>query len=342
MVLAGDQVPADEARAAAVDRWLQGDDETSLPTLADLARAGDPEARLLLARIETKDLGHSPYRAGLTPKESRALFRKDNGTAFGQSWLVVEADRGNALAAALLQASKPTPSLDVIARLAGLGERQATDHPTRILALYGSQAMRQALRASSDLLPELRPYLAYLSGPPEPRGDGVAALRHMAQALQDTAPVPVPVPVPVPEPASQSETLAMAEYLALGLGFGDPTSGNPWRAVVEGWLARAPAARPIAALCQARCPQEQPACGIAVLGLVGGYYEAIRIASPLERLVSQERFLDSPRAQLMVLWRSARARSETNLHWLSDLPELRAVSQCAADVMRDTRKLFPQ
>ncbi|MCP3972329.1 MAG: hypothetical protein GY717_18795 [Rhodobacteraceae bacterium] len=73
---------------------------------------------------------------------------------------------------------------------------------------------------------ELRPYLAYLSGTPEPARDGLAALRHMAD---------------VPVAAAEPDALGMARLRALGFGFGfgDAGPGNAWRWAVEDWLLSA-------------------------------------------------------------------------------------------------------
>ena len=75
---------------------------------------------------------------------------------------------------------------------------------TRIAALYGSTALRQELREDPNVLAELYPYIDYLSGPPEPRGDGMAALRFLTGA--EIAP-------------DDTDALGMAGLLALGDAF---------------------------------------------------------------------------------------------------------------------------
>lgn len=309
----------------AVTAWLDGDDESSLPWLAGLAASGNADARLLLARIETEDLGHSNFRLSLTPEEARAVFRQESEGFFGPSWLAVEADAGNEMAIALKAAQHSEPHLDVIDYLARNGERQATDHATRIVALYGDDAMKAELAESPHLLAELRPYLAYLSGPEEPRGDGLAALRHIAPGdVMGLTP-------------NDAETIGMAGYLALGLGFGDSSANNVHRPTVEDWLMSASSMRPIANLCRRSCAAEAPQCAFAFLGLSGGYYEAIRYDSPYEKIIPQDVFLNSARAEMMVLRRAVLARTETNLSWLSEMPELREISACAARLTEETR-----
>ncbi len=318
----------DEKLQDAIETWLSGNDVASLPQLSTLAASGNTSARLLLGRIETEDLGASPYLMSLNLGQRKALFRRATHSAFGESWLSFEAKSGNELAQALLDANRPEANLEVIRSLTEFGEHQATDHAVRILALYGTEEEKTDLLNSPALLPELKPYLEYLSGTPEPRGDGLAALRHMAPQKQDRVKPDDP------------DSIGMAGFLALGLGFGDHSEANTWRPVVEDWLMTDRAVRPIASLCRARCPNAAPQCAFAFLGLSGGYFEAIRYDSPLEALIPQQRYVDSPRARLTVLRRSVRARTETNLQWLSELPELAQISQCAVDTIQGERAKY--
>ena len=320
---------ADERFEDAVALWLNGNDAQSLPMFAGLASEGHTDARLLLARIEKTDLGPSPFRLSLTADQSRALFRQSNGSRFGRSWLAVEADAGNTLASALLGLGNPNPDLDLITRLHSLGEAEATDHPSRILALYADEKTKRDLQHSGLLMPDLEPYLAYLSGPPEPRGDGLAALRHILPNRTSEV------------SASNTDALGMAGLLALGTGFGDHRAANPWRRDVENWLLTAPATRPIAGLCNQRCSADVGPCAFAFLSVSGGYYEAIRFDSPLETVIPQARYVTSERARLSVLRRAVNARTETNLDWLSDDPSVSEISQCAADIIADERAKYP-
>lgn len=313
----------------AVTLWLAGDDAESLPRLAALAREGHSDARILLSRIETMDRGPSPYRLSLSGDARRLLFRDmSDHSRFGRSWLSVEASEGNRLAEMFLRSRKPFLQLQTNFALWQAGERQATNYPTRIVALYGSRSMREKLVASETVLPEMRPYLAFLNDTPEPQADGMAALRHMVGLGQAVV------------SSDDPETLGMARFLALGFGFGDMSASNRWRRPVEEWVLSDVSARPIADLCKAECPREVGACAVAFLALTGGFYEVSRLDSPYETVIPQEQFLNSARARLMTLRRAALARDEPNQKYLSDRPGMSRLSSCAAVLVLRERAVY--
>ena len=157
------------------------------------------------------------------------------------------------------------------------------------------------------------------------RGDGLAALRHIQ---------------PQPVDANSDQALGMAGLLGLGLGYGDLSPDNPWRPAVENWVMTARSTTPIARLCDAECPEDTAACAFAFLALSGGYFEVIRYDSPLETVISQDQFLESPRARLMVLRRAALARTETNLEWLANSAPAAQLSNCAIDLVTKERKAY--
>ncbi|MFQ6548937.1 hypothetical protein AADZ90_013340 [Aestuariibius sp. 2305UL40-4] len=306
----------------AVALWLEGNDADSLPQLAEFAQDGHPMARILLARIETTDRGPSPYRLGLSREESRALFRDtSNGHRFGQSWLVPLADDGDPLARALMRAGRPEPQPEVIERLVSLGEPEAAAHATRMVAIYGSPEMKARLKSSKVVQDELAPYFDYLDARPEPQGAGLAALRKIAGERLDSR---------------DPDVRAFSGIVALGYGFGDPTADGALRETIEDWVLTDQAAQPIADLCREACPGEAAACGFTMFALTGGYYEVIRLDSPLETVIPQERFLDSPRARLMALRRAAMAKDETNA-FRASREEIAEISACAADLIMETR-----
>ncbi|MCP3972330.1 MAG: hypothetical protein GY717_18800 [Rhodobacteraceae bacterium] len=73
-----------------------------------------------------------------------------------------------------------------------------------------------------------------------------------------------------------------------------------------------------------------------MLALSGGYYEIIRLDSPAETVISQDRFLTSPRARLMTLRRAAMTRAETDAE-LASLSQIGGISACAARLIATAR-----
>ena len=328
-LLASSPAVAQTSFNQAVDLWLDGNDRDSLPALAVLAQAGDRNARILLARIEMFDRGPSPFRFSLSGAERRALFRQvPPNEIFGKSWLKVEAERGNALAANFLKSRYPEPDLALIKALWDAGEGQATDYPTRIIALYGAEDQKRALLESGRILENLEPFLAYLSGDPEPRGDGLAALRFITGKGQDEI------------NPDNADAFDMAGFLALGFGFGDASPENTYRADLERWILENPATRPIATLCNESCSDDAGACAYAFFALSGGYFEVIRVDTPYQSLISQQQFLDSPRARIMTLRRAALARVEANTRELATTEQIAEISSCAADLVAAERALY--
>ncbi|MEO0752453.1 MAG: hypothetical protein AAFY25_11690 [Pseudomonadota bacterium] len=321
---------ADAARFdRAVAQWLEGDDARSLPELAALAADGHPMARILLSQIEVKDRGHSPFRKALKPSEARALFRRDQGYGgFSQTWLAFEAKSNNPLARALIATRVPRPVDGLIGTLRALGEVEATDYPIRVIALYGSEEAKRRLAESDMMLDELRPYLAYHRSTQTWRGEGIAALRHIAPFAAEMI------------TEDEDETVEIGGLLALGVAAGGTDPANRWRGLVEDWVLTAPATRPIADLCRARCPGEVTGCGFAMLALSGGYYEVVRLDTPLETVIPQEAFLASPRARLMALRRAALAKHNANRGWVARQEEIADMSVCASDLVAQTRAMY--
>ncbi|WP_350335076.1 hypothetical protein [Coralliovum pocilloporae] len=313
----------------AVALWLDDDDRHSLPELARLAEDGNVAARLLLSRIERTDRGPSPYVRTLSDQQRLALFRpRSDGGRFHPSWLMVEMQKKNALARMLQMAGRPQVDVELIRGLRDAGELQATDHPTRIAALYGTHGLRQLLLDEKLVLPELVPYVLYNRLAPEPRGDGIAALRWIVQPRTPDLVSP-----------DDPETLSMAGLLALGFGYGSLSPDNRWYKYVENWVLRSEAARPVADFCQRSCGSDKKACAMTMLALTGGYYEVIRLDSPLESVIGQERFLASKRARQSAFRRAAMARSETD-DWLATIPEIARHSVCLANQVDAHRALF--
>ncbi len=105
----------DPALQAAIEVWLEDDDENSLPVIANLAGEGNIAARLLLARIEDTDRAPSDYVSSLSRTERVNLFRSTSGKGvFRPSWLKSEMLAGNKIASAFLKSSALEVNIDAI------------------------------------------------------------------------------------------------------------------------------------------------------------------------------------------------------------------------------------
>lgn len=286
----------------AIESWLDGDDRTSLPQLSALARKGNVAARLLLARIESNDRAPSEYILRLSREERLRMFRKArSGTPFFSSWIQVEAERGNELAITLNRASSPLVDLETIRNLIKAGEPQATEHLIKIASLYGTLDDHDRMAKEQLVIPELMPlYRGYIN-PPQRQGDGAQALRYIADRFSDTR-----QKVDIQDEQTRSAIM----FLVWGTPYGEVSDTNRWRPVIERWLLESPEARPISKLCNAQCPDQPGQCALVMMSLLGGYFELIRFDSPLESIVSQDRFLNSARASMMVLRSAAQRRAD--------------------------------
>jgi len=309
--------------------WLDDDDEASLPALATLARAGNPAARLLLARIERYDRAPSAFQSSLSKQARLSLFRAPrNESGFYPTWLRVESIRGNKLASALERARLPYVDLQLIKTLYRAGEIQASDHPVRIASIYGDQRTHRVLLQSDYLIAELAPYVRSYRIPAQQQADGLEALRTIAAEVTSTGNSRIDI--------TDEDTSQVARMLSLGYPFGEITVASRWRPIIENWLMTSMASRPVAALCERQCSDQSGDCAIAMLGLTGGYYELIRLDSPLESIISQEDFLDSPRARRSALQRAALTHSETAEELMS-IAQIEKVSDCAAALVATVR-----
>jgi len=104
------------------------------------------------------------------------------------------------------------------------------------------------------------------------------------------------------------------------------------------WLESAPAALPLAALCDARCPESRANCLMAAYGALASHNAVLVLGSPVEALVSQADFLNSPRGQATVLRRilqSTDARGRGAM-----IARMRGHDECLADVLYEERARY--
>lgn len=317
------------ALQAAIEVWLQDDDEDSLPVFATLAGEGNIAARLLLARIEATDQAPSDFVSGLSRKERVELFRSSSGKGlFRPSWLKSEMKAGNQFASTFLDSTALTVNIDAIRTLYEIGEPEAAYDLIREVAGNGSQEEKQELVNFLPEESELMPYIRALQNPAMGFTAGHAALQQSigSNELQ----------------GSESDTRAAAQFVEFGYQTGVQTSDfdqtNHYYGDLASWIESASVTTPIATLCQRYCGGDTRVCAVTVFGLVGGYYKAIKFDSPMQTLIEQSRFVISDRAVGMVMRRVSFARSAgASRKLLISDGELRAKSTCLAKAVAEVR-----
>ena len=311
----------------AVTTWLNNNDEQSLPLLAELAMDGNIAARLFLSRIERTERVPSHFVSGLSQEKQQALFRSPQRQgAFNLTWLQVEENLGNPLAIALSRSGLSYVDLETIKTLRSYGEIQATDHLVRSASFHGDDEVRNKLLnglAFDDLLPFVRNQIR----PEKKYGYGLQALKKISATT-----TPFSVHLDDLQPHDKEAVL----YLALGNPYGELSEVNPWRAPIENWLQNYAAVKPIHNICSQQCPHEVNSCAVGVFGLTGGYYEAIKLKTPLESIVTQSAYLNSNRAQQQTIRHAALRRAEDGGE-LVTLADLSKTSQCLADLVSAIR-----
>lgn len=324
----------DTAFREAVSRWL-ADDDSSLTTLAMLAREGNRAARLLLGRIEFTDRAPKAGLRALSRDGWLDLFRAPRGDSrFAPSWITTEARAGNTLAMLLKRATSLGLSPDAVFAIKAAGEPEATEHLIRKIAVDGSNAQRHDLLTRLGPDHELQPYVFGFRHAPAGLNTGATAFQRIsgnaviafaAQRAQEILP-------------QIANTFADHGYQGgdqLPLGWATTADGE----AIANWVLNTRTAEPLASLCRSHCNDaELQACATTAFGLFGGYYEVIRLDSPLENLIAQSRFLYSARARGMTARRIANARTELGDLVFSET-QLRNRSNCLADAVDPWR--FP-
>ena len=324
--LKGSEAPALQA---AIEIWLQDNDEDSLPVFATLATEGNIAARLLLARIEATDQASSDFVGGLSRKERVELFRSNAGKGlFRPTWLKSEKKTGNQFASTFLDSTALAVNISAIRMLYEIGEPEAAYDLIREAAANGSEEQKQELAIFLPEKSELIPYLRALQNPVAGFTAGHAALQQSIGSNELQGP--------------ESDTRAAAKFVEFGYQTGVQTSefdqSNHYYSDLANWIESASVTTPIATLCRRHCGEDTRDCAITVFGLVGGYYKAIKFDSPIQTLIEQSRYVTSDRAVGMVLRRVSFARSAgAAKKLLISNSELHTKSACLAKAVAEVR-----
>lgn len=324
------QLPISPDLRHALDLWLADDDAAALPALSKLALAGDRAAQLFLALVERTRLGPSPYLEGLSRDALHNIFRPPLGDSrFRINWIDHLARTGDPLAIVLRDSRLPDPNREATTALLKAGEGPAAMNGVRYLSLYGTDADRAFLMEGKYALHGMRAFVLGQQMAGRDKSQGLEVLREMTRYGNERDVT-----------NDDADAAALATYMTYGYPYGAATKDNPWREEIKAWLETAVPAQPIASFCRAHCQSSFSECGTAVLGLIGGYYVAIRLASPLEAVIPNATYATSPRAEATILRRMAALESEKGGEPLATIEEIAKQNRCVASLVsaqRDSR-----
>ncbi len=246
--------------------WLSGtDDLAAIGQLADLARAGNQPAQLLLGVLVAG--GQLPEAVEDLPRADRIALTRAEGGLSGTSWLRV-AGQADPLAAAIetvaigLATTTPTERRAALETLLAAGE---TCHAMSVLAFsynYGGFGPEGGWTLT-----------AQFGAHPALHGHGLAMLQGMQQLL-------VTPSNGVDDPATLvvvREALAAIKEEATGV------------------------AEPLMAFCRVGCPTEADSCTDALVQTVGGNVGYVTL-SPVETLIDSATYQSSPRFSDDLRW----------------------------------------
>lgn len=316
----------------AIDLWLADKDEEALPRLSELAAAGDRTAGLFLSLVERNELGTSDFVLSQDRDGYLSLFRAPGGKGpFRKTWVDTFAREGEVFAAQIKKSWLPNPALEEVLALLKLGEPGVAMIGVRYIGLYGTREDRTTLLESGLYLQGMIPFLRTQQLDPAPDLQGLEALREIAAQTSGRS-----------VPPDDADAQALAPYLSIGFPFATVAPDNSWRDDLVDWIATAEEARPVAVFCDQHCPAEKGACGLSVMGLIGGYYGAIRYSSPLRSVISHADYAQSPRASGMILRHLISFENEAGDTLLASVPEIAKQSQCVADLVDHHRQELAQ
>ncbi len=291
----------------AVSAWLDDDDATAVPLLAELARAGNEDAMLLLGQIARRPGELSPFLQALDRQERTRLLEAAGGR-FGRSWLKRVKDN-EPLADALLSVDVRDRRIAGARTLLELGENgQAVRVLKRVTGQFDDY--REIDRIMSDaVLPRQVGWVAWIAadfaGRPRSaeaqaaletalqaaksgeRGDadmqGLLYLRHLAPLLES--------------PGSLRREMAFAGAVLSGGHPQRETGGDGSRLTdrAAALTITMPELEPVRRVCRSHCPGEVGACTRTAYTLLGGYWGLTDLQSPLEKIIPSELYFSSDR-----------------------------------------------
>lgn len=334
-VLAAGPVKTDELEGVndpdleeAIGLWLQDDDEAALPRLSKLANDGNVAAAIFLARLENRPGVQPTFVRKLSRSERIQIFRKNTG-AFGRSWMSVHASK-NPLAETYSLKNQPLTELERAVRLRDVGEKRASLEAFIALTRTAPPKVLLDLWQSGELPEEMLPFV-WSSAPFSPDHPAFTEVKSDIGAALSAGDIRAYFAfVWIGSIRRDSANIALSEIGGkLGVGKilkedGFPEILNP---SVESWIMSDRAFSLIVGACSAACPEQTSACSRAAYAMVGGYIPAVTFGSPLENVISEEEYRESPR----IVRDLARLAATNPKH----LKQADGVSQCFARYVRE-------
>ncbi len=344
----------------AFEAWLADDDEMAVPIFADLAAHGNEDAMLFLGQIDNRLGLLSPYLKLMPLKERRKLMRAPGGLS-GKSWLTkVEKKKDIADALYAIQGGQVLDQ----GHLQALLENKERQQLIYAILMRGNVELFRLLSLMyfSKQIPQELHYKALVSAnsvklySESTFWERTVAASLIAELKNGSKLSDLQFHLS----SAKRSTLQEAIGIALHRGVIYPELWEPkrWSAIyptkdphfeyriqaresAEDILFNAREAKPVKQVCEKQCPSTVKACMATVHSALGGYENLQKIQTPLDSLISSDRYFDSQR-YIADLARNARAVGLQNnkLTLLRHLQKTRGLQadSCALDMIDSYRQ----
>lgn len=304
----------------AIEFWLNDQDELALPALQTLSLGRDEDAMLLLGQIANRTAKPSPFLSTMESMERNAILKAPGGV-FGKPWLGQIKNKEN-IANALQKTISGKLTLKDLQILETSGLKSQV-----IVAIIRRYRSFIYEISEIDHMVELWPneiefmkwgYLSYwrdyARGDPEPAAIAGLILENFnpSEILSPLQKILYGVP---DQAANRNEYYAVwiqlqNGYLSKSYKFYEHTKDKIEREKYVNLMeSLAPVAREIAAdavfnasetarlrkICEQNCPQKIQQCTFTLFRGLGGYENFMTIQTPLDSLISPERYFASKR-----------------------------------------------
>ncbi len=325
----------------AIDAWLSNNDEVAIPSLANLANAGNESAMLLLSQIEKIPGRPSSFIASLNRNDRIKLFRVPGGIS-GTPWLK-KVKKKKELAQAIMQKNMIHERFNGVRKLLELGETGEAIKGIIVLPYYGRYDEIVSLGTVENFPKELE-FLLWESAVHElskSKGDqyiynkklinkgketlksgkmqGFIFLYSIRGFLSDESPMRDVINI---------GELAYQGILSQSYYDFPESERKKYNEKISDLLLNTSEVTPLRNLCKEKCKKYEKKCLIFLFNAIGGYYGLMHIQSPLNSIVSRDKYFNSDRFQ----WELG---AKTNSKAVDELKkELEINENCVLDIIR--------